>query len=1544
MAFGSLQGIIGRAGGNEVIGRAVIDVGVSSYRIRHDMRTVTRAINTEAQFWGKAFRLAGVGLAAMGAAAAAAVVGSIAAAEKFNKSMARIVAMTGVAESEIGKMREGIMKLSVEVGRGPSELADALYFIASAGFRGAEGLKVLEQASKAAAASGSDMEISADALVSVMNAYGLSADQAAYASDILTRTVVYGKTEFEDLAKAIGPISTISRVAGISMEEMGAAISMLTTRGLTARRATNSLWATLRSLTKPTEQQWKMMDALGIDFKPEDIKTDGLIAVLRKFDKGVKDWVKKNTGERVKLTQIYDKDGKLNLEASEKQFKKMNRGYFDQMSKLVGQSNAFLVSQILLQETGETYDFYLDKMSDSAVTTANAFEKASRFDMSIAFGQLAAKIQTVLIPLGEKFLPLLREMFKWMGDALPAAIQWFSDVLESTLAPAAKAAWEGISKLLSAIGDIMGVGEGSESPVLAFFGFFVDAAANALDVIGDVTTALAELLSNQMVQNLVRFAGLWTAIALAFSGIRTASSFMNAKTSGFLKMVSFGKLGGSKTPSSTTETIAAQKTLAASTTMMGAAQQLTIAARELMVAAQRLALGGAGGFLGPMGPQTRLPNGGFGPRGYLPGQAMPWSGPKPMKVQPGYFTGTYKNMPGIAAAGQTAGQGLLKTAATGLTGAMKSGMGLVRPLLSVGMGVISKLFWPLMITDLVGNLLKEPIGDFVSSIKIGDWDFSAAGAAMKEDFWGGVVGIVTTMLGDGPNIALEGLPDKVKIGYLEIPKSAFDYVGVDRAKIDTAIASNLAISEGDINLTTLKGAIAAENPYQGQIDAMKGLQGDALVKAQENLLQALKDGGLTDAEISALYDEVVTTSTVSGGSYYGTRKISRTVKTLNQGRLIDIASKSAYEYDQAIDGLKRQTVDYMLNMVGKTGSTEFNKGSLSRLPRTVLEELTKLAEENTDGSISWLQDWATKDALATANKVKTISATDSRFVNLKTPEEKALAAVNVNLNPVKDAYNNYADWIKENQGKVSYDLAEDWITKYGEGIGDAIRKMPGDKFVPKLALGSINSRFGTNIKQVTADMWKDLTPKQKKTIEVGDFVQVTKGKVGKEVTQAAIADYWRQIMAEYDSAFALTGRDQATDISNRVNESIIQGINDGLTIDEIKAGIPVQFWEIWMDSAGGKTGGAEAITDLFKKGIKDAGIKIPKDLETVKEPMQKKILAELNKWLPAGSQLTGTKGWETFKGMWGDPTGFESWLSAQLSAATTAGVEKFRAAFTITPEGKKRAGGVTTKKPAGGGGMATGILKGLLGDVAGAAETIFGEDAVAAFTNAGTKLVNAIAKGASTDEGKAMIVDAWHGTLTKFTDSVPQSPVKNKQSPLANNAMENAGEKIVSNIATGVTGAASILSNAANTMLTNALGSKSSVWSQAWQAGRNIGVRIAEGIRSATSALSNAMVRVAVTITDNAPYGSPAKRGPWSGPAWKAMHRAGANIVGQMALGMSQAQLSLPGLEAGGSGKLAMQTMGGPSQKIYADKIQMFNAQDEDSILKQFAFLAPGGR
>jgi len=56
----------------------------------------------------------------------------------FEFSMNKVVSLVGVARSQVNEWSKEVLALAPSVGKSPRELADALYFITSAGIRGKE--------------------------------------------------------------------------------------------------------------------------------------------------------------------------------------------------------------------------------------------------------------------------------------------------------------------------------------------------------------------------------------------------------------------------------------------------------------------------------------------------------------------------------------------------------------------------------------------------------------------------------------------------------------------------------------------------------------------------------------------------------------------------------------------------------------------------------------------------------------------------------------------------------------------------------------------------------------------------------------------------------------------------------------------------------------------------------------------------------------------------------------------------------------------------------------------------------------------------------------------------------------------------------------------------------------------------------------------------------------------------------------------------------------------------------------------------------------
>jgi len=200
----------------------------------------------------------------------------------FEKSMTKITTLVGVAAEEVDKMSEGVKALASEAGISAGEAADALFFITSAGLRGAEAMAVLEQSLKASAVGLGETKTIADLSTSAINAFGSANITAAQATDVLVASVREGKLEADELAGAMGRVLPIASNMGISFNEVGAAFAAMSRTGTNANEAATQLRGILSSILKPTSQAKEMLGDLGLSAEGlrNSLREDGLLSTL----------------------------------------------------------------------------------------------------------------------------------------------------------------------------------------------------------------------------------------------------------------------------------------------------------------------------------------------------------------------------------------------------------------------------------------------------------------------------------------------------------------------------------------------------------------------------------------------------------------------------------------------------------------------------------------------------------------------------------------------------------------------------------------------------------------------------------------------------------------------------------------------------------------------------------------------------------------------------------------------------------------------------------------------------------------------------------------------------------------------------------------------------------------------------------------------------------------------------------------------------------------------------------------------------------------
>ena len=261
-----------------VISKAVVKITAEDRASRKLKEVGTRfeSINKKMQFMMKGALIAGAGFA-VGIG-----VKAVRAAAQFETVMTEVsTLLSGDAMDSMEILTKRVKAMAKSFPQTPEELGAGLYDIISASVKGVSNqMFVLETAAKAATGGLSDTRTAADAITTILNAYGLEATEATKVSDVMFQTIKRGKTTFNELAPTIGRVTAIAAQTGVEFEELGALMAFLTRNGIQTDMAITGLRQVMVSILKPTKEATDAADELGISFDSETLKAKGLIPFL----------------------------------------------------------------------------------------------------------------------------------------------------------------------------------------------------------------------------------------------------------------------------------------------------------------------------------------------------------------------------------------------------------------------------------------------------------------------------------------------------------------------------------------------------------------------------------------------------------------------------------------------------------------------------------------------------------------------------------------------------------------------------------------------------------------------------------------------------------------------------------------------------------------------------------------------------------------------------------------------------------------------------------------------------------------------------------------------------------------------------------------------------------------------------------------------------------------------------------------------------------------------------------------------------------------
>ena len=217
-------------------GRAYVELSTKDKMTRGLARAQARlqAFGAVCQRMGRSlFAVGGGVLAALGAASKVFA--------DFEKQMAMVSTMLDRPVAHMARFKEAVRDMAVSSGQSTETIAKGLYDILSASIAPEKALGFLRVALRAAEGGMTDVATATKGMIRILRAYDMDAAQAADISDTLFTVVKKGVITYEELAEHIGSVAPSARAAGLTLQQLAAAVATVVsveepTRAMTALR------------------------------------------------------------------------------------------------------------------------------------------------------------------------------------------------------------------------------------------------------------------------------------------------------------------------------------------------------------------------------------------------------------------------------------------------------------------------------------------------------------------------------------------------------------------------------------------------------------------------------------------------------------------------------------------------------------------------------------------------------------------------------------------------------------------------------------------------------------------------------------------------------------------------------------------------------------------------------------------------------------------------------------------------------------------------------------------------------------------------------------------------------------------------------------------------------------------------------------------------------------------------------------------------------------------------------------------------------------
>lgn len=369
-------------------------------------------------------------------------------AADFEAAMSEVGAISGASAQDLATLTAKAEEMGATTSFSASESAEAMKYMAMAGWKTADMTAGIAGIMNLAAAAGEDLGTTSDIVTDGLTAFGMSAKESGRFADVMAATSTNASTDVTKLGESFKYCAATAGAMGYNIEDISVALGVMANAGIKESAAGTTLKNVIANMAKPTDAQAAAMQKLGISL------TD-------------------SSGNMKSFAEVMN-----NLRTSFNGLSETEKASY--ATTLAGKES---MSGLLTIVNASAADF--DKLTEAINGSSGSAEAMAAKMLDNLKGQLTllkSAVEGIAITIGNKLLPYLKKFVSWARKAA----NYINNLSDAQVDSIMK--WAAIAAAIPPIIMVFGKVVTMVGTVQRTFGTITKTIANFGGIIGTITS------------------------------------------------------------------------------------------------------------------------------------------------------------------------------------------------------------------------------------------------------------------------------------------------------------------------------------------------------------------------------------------------------------------------------------------------------------------------------------------------------------------------------------------------------------------------------------------------------------------------------------------------------------------------------------------------------------------------------------------------------------------------------------------------------------------------------------------------------------------------------------------------------------------------------------------------------------------------------------------------------------------------------------------------------------------------------------------------